>query len=241
MKLFSQRTAFVTALGITVNWISVFPAYAEPQFATPEDSLIQFVPPVLGDRNRPSDRSRGGASRSSCRVKETQANLTALVPSAPASADETELIDETELTAASPLDSYEPETIGLESFEPESGELASPSPEVGELNDAESTRDEFANGELLNPRAEDDEFFLSLTTATHPSLWLHIPPVSEEAFTLEFIFQDEIGNTLYRTRFTVDETSPGIVQVSLPEGLPPLTVDHIYRWSFLTQCGGASM
>ena len=219
MKQLREHTAFISTVSVlTIGWVGVSPGYTQPQFATPEDSLIQFVPPVLGDRNRPSDRARGGASRSSCREQETPTNLTALVPSTPDS------LNETEITVESDLHGYELENTRLESLASVSDELDNQPLEAGELS---------------RPETEEDDFVLSLTTETHPSFWFYVPYVLDEAVTLDFVFQDEIGNTLYRTQFTVDEESPGIVQFSLPDILPPLTVDHTYRWSFF-HCDAAS-
>ncbi|MGF1522064.1 MAG: DUF928 domain-containing protein [Leptolyngbyaceae cyanobacterium] len=235
MKQLRKRTALINATGaLILGWVGVFPSYAQPQFTTPEDSLIQFLPPPLGDRNRPSDRSRGGASRSSCRVKETQPNLIALIPSLPIS------VDATEPAAESTLSSYDLENAELENLEPETDGLAMPHPDSGDLNVSESELSELERGELVNPEAESDEFVVSLTTETHPSFWFYMPYAIEEAVALDFIFRDEIGNTLYRTQFTVDQMSPGIVQFSLPATLPPLTIGHTYQWSFATQCDMAS-
>lgn len=83
------------------------------------------------------------------------------------------------------------------------------------------------------------ESVFSLTTDTHPSFWFYLPHELNERATLEFVFQDESGNTLYQTQFAADRASSGIIQLSLPETSSPLMIDESYQWYFLVHCNSA--
>ena len=80
------------------------------------------------------------------------------------------------------------------------------------------------------------ESVLSLTTEAYPSFWFYVPDPLNQSITLEFVLQDNSGNTLYQTQLTADKDSLGVIQVSLPETTSPLKVDETYQWYFLTHC-----
>ncbi|MEL6159567.1 MAG: DUF928 domain-containing protein [Cyanobacteria bacterium J06554_11] len=141
-----------------------------------EPSTLNFVPPALPDRGRPTGRSEGGASRGSCNIT-GQPPLTALVP-----------VEET----------------------------------------AEA-------GESSEQPIPSTESVFSLTTKEQPSFWFYVPyPL--DTTPLEFVLQDDQGNTLYQERFSSQTSGDGIVQITLPETAPKLQQNEIYRWFFLAYC-----
>jgi hypothetical protein len=82
----------------------------------------------------------------------------------------------------------------------------------------------------------DDELVFSLTTDPLPSFWFYVPYSQEDDVLLEFIFQDANGNTLYQQQFRSQWNQPGIIQVSLPETVSPLSLEQSYQWYFLAHC-----
>lgn len=97
----------------------------------------------------------------------------------------------------------------------------------------ERTTDSVLDADLATYDYED---VLSLTTEAHPSFWFYVPYELNEETELEFVFQDEGGGTIYQDTFTTREIGPGIVQISLPESLPALTIGEAYQWYFLAHC-----
>ena len=85
------------------------------------------------------------------------------------------------------------------------------------------------------------EAIFSLTTETHPSFWFYVPDISNEDLRLEFVFQNEQGLTLYQREFIGSNGTGGIVEVTLPETLPGLTLGESYQWYFITHCNSAVM
>ncbi|MEO0987456.1 MAG: DUF928 domain-containing protein [Cyanobacteria bacterium J06639_14] len=90
-----------------------------------------------------------------------------------------------------------------------------------------------------NNESDSYESVLSWTTESHPSFWFYVPYERDTDVTLDFVLQDGSGNTLYQTQFMAHENSPGVIQLSLPATLPPLSVNQPYRWYFLTHCNAS--
>lgn len=69
---------------------------------------------------------------------------------------------------------------------------------------------------------------IGLTTKAHPTFFVYMPqtPVTSAAFVL---IDEENQRQIYATTFAVPESS-GIVSISLPDGVPPLTVGKDYHW-----------
>lgn len=76
---------------------------------------------------------------------------------------------------------------------------------------------------------------LSLTTETHPSFWFYLPSPNQD-ITLEFVLQNEAGNTLYQTQMVADVSNSGIVQLALPATVPALAIDQPYQWFLVAHC-----
>lgn len=75
-----------------------------------------------------------------------------------------------------------------------------------------------------------------LTVAESPTFWFHVPALPESARSAEFILQDSSGSDIYKTRFTLPETS-GIIKVTLPSLQPiSLKIGERYRWYFKIYC-----
>lgn len=177
MKLVNRTAASICALGL--GWTTL-PAVSA--LAQSETNPLEFTPPTLPDRGRPSGRQRGGASRGDCRAAERPSSLTALVP---------------------------------------------------------ATQVSLEQGPTVEPSLGQYESVLSLTTEPHPSFWFYVPYSLDEGTAMEFVFQDEDGNTLYQTQFVTEKESLGVVQVLLPE-TTPLAVDQAYQWYFMVHCDLAS-
>jgi hypothetical protein len=77
---------------------------------------------------------------------------------------------------------------------------------------------------------------LSLTTQPHPNFWFYVPYQLDGDLDLEFVLQDEIGNTLYQTRLAPAFDRSGIIEVILPDTVPPLALERPYRWFLVAYC-----
>lgn len=73
------------------------------------------------------------------------------------------------------------------------------------------------------------------TVAKRPTFWFYVPYSPQEAPTGEFVLQEEKGNDLYRTSFTLPKT-PGFVSFSTPPTVVPLEIDKSYRWYLKLYC-----
>jgi hypothetical protein len=80
------------------------------------------------------------------------------------------------------------------------------------------------------------EAALNLTSQDYPSFWFYISYVSNGNITLEFMLQGNEGNTIYQGQVELVNNRPGIVQIVLPESLPPLVIGEEYYWSFKSRC-----
>lgn len=77
---------------------------------------------------------------------------------------------------------------------------------------------------------------IDYTTASHPTLWIHIPKLPSGT-TAQFTITKE-GNQqreFYSTRFNVAEKS-GIIGVRIPSSTPALDVGARYRWQVRILC-----
>ncbi len=74
-----------------------------------------------------------------------------------------------------------------------------------------------------------------LTAASHPQFWFYVPASAQSA-ELEFVLQDATDAYVYRTRLQASTTAAGLVQVVLPESMPPLTVGQDYTWTLAMIC-----
>lgn len=76
---------------------------------------------------------------------------------------------------------------------------------------------------------------LGKTVAERPTFWFYVPYSPQAAPAGEFVLQEEDGNEVYRTAFTLPET-PGFVSFSTPLAVEPLKVNKLYRWYFKLYC-----
>lgn len=79
------------------------------------------------------------------------------------------------------------------------------------------------------------------TTDTSPMFWFYVPYTitasDRTQFALEFVLQDETYRDVYRTAFTLPETTPpGIVGIRPRLDDAPLALNETYRWYFLIYC-----
>lgn len=76
---------------------------------------------------------------------------------------------------------------------------------------------------------------LGKTIAEHPTFWFYVPYSSQAAPIGEFVLQEEDGNEVYRTTFTLPKT-PGLVSFSTPLAVEPLKINKSYHWYFKLYC-----
>ncbi len=76
---------------------------------------------------------------------------------------------------------------------------------------------------------------LGKTVAERPTFWFYVPYSAQAAPAGEFVLQEEDGNEVYRTAFTLPAT-PGFVSFSTPLAIEPLKVNQLYRWYFKLYC-----
>lgn len=76
------------------------------------------------------------------------------------------------------------------------------------------------------------ESVLGLTLEERPTFWFYIPKPFTPTTELEFMLEDEHGNQLYQSSFTVSKTSSGIVSIELPPTVEALEVGKRYHWHF---------
>lgn len=84
-------------------------------------------------------------------------------------------------------------------------------------------------------KTANKEFVRGLTTVEHPTFWFYIPGQTAE-LPIEFVLQDESENDVYRTNLKVPQNSAGIISVSVPASVAPLSVNKSYRWILAISC-----
>ena len=73
------------------------------------------------------------------------------------------------------------------------------------------------------------------TIKEHPTFWFYVPSYSEPVSEIEFIFQDQDRNHLWKKQLSMGETS-GYLNVSLPQDQPGLETGKWYRWYLKVYC-----
>lgn len=89
---------------------------------------------------------------------------------------------------------------------------------------------------LVPALQEADELAPDLTGLTldgSPTFYFYVPAISSQKAA--FSLKDEQNNDVYQVNFPLTGET-GIISVKLPSDLPPLKVDHTYRWSFGIIC-----
>lgn len=74
-----------------------------------------------------------------------------------------------------------------------------------------------------------------LTSSGHPVLFAYVPPTSAPAAF--FSLSDEHGEVYYQTTISIPKDG-GLVQVAIPDTLPPLEVGKPYQWGMAILCSG---
>lgn len=73
------------------------------------------------------------------------------------------------------------------------------------------------------------------TIAERPTFWFYVPYSPQQAPAGEFVLQEEKGNDVYRTSFTLPKT-PGFVSFNIPPQAAPLEINKWYHWYFKLYC-----
>lgn len=79
---------------------------------------------------------------------------------------------------------------------------------------------------------------LGLTLSGHPTLWFSLPAISQDR-SLEFGLYDQTGDLVHKTSFSATGEA-GVINLSLPETSPPLSVEEDYRWYLSVICNKES-
>jgi Domain of Unknown Function (DUF928) len=86
------------------------------------------------------------------------------------------------------------------------------------------------------PGEDLQEIVWARTVSLRPAFWFYVPYTLNANIPIEFVLKDEQNNVLYKTQFSVPESSPGIVKFPLPDTVDPLQTDKMYHWYFLVYC-----
>lgn len=78
-------------------------------------------------------------------------------------------------------------------------------------------------------KAQQKKFVWGLTSAERPSFWFVIP--EGEQAPVEFILQNKQNGYTHRVEFPLPKMSAGLVQLSLPDDIPPLELNKRYFWT----------
>jgi hypothetical protein len=93
-----------------------------------------------------------------------------------------------------------------------------------------------AKNNLVELAKSTSESVWALTASDRPSFWFYVPYSLNSNYPIEFVVQDELNTTLYQNSLTLPQTEPGVMQVKLPNSLPPLEIGKRYHWYFLVYC-----
>ncbi|MEA5574010.1 DUF928 domain-containing protein [Calothrix sp. UHCC 0171] len=74
-----------------------------------------------------------------------------------------------------------------------------------------------------------------LTSVERPTFWFYLPYTKSSQYPTEFILQDSEGETIHQKNIPLPE-QPGIINISLPNTVPALTVGKEYRWFLKVYC-----
>lgn len=75
------------------------------------------------------------------------------------------------------------------------------------------------------------------TAAERPTFWFYVP--HQAALTATFVLQDQAGKSLYQSAVALPKTA-GVVNVTLPTTVAPLTTGQPYHWFFKLYCRSGS-
>ncbi|MGI2903269.1 DUF928 domain-containing protein [Tolypothrix sp. VBCCA 56010] len=88
--------------------------------------------------------------------------------------------------------------------------------------------------------ADESKSFLAFTVSEYPTFWVYVPQLPSKVRSGEFVFQDDLGNDVYRMPLTLPEKS-GAIGISLPQNPQyALKTNNKYQWYFKVYCGDRS-
>lgn len=79
-----------------------------------------------------------------------------------------------------------------------------------------------------------------LTTAAHPTLWLHTGPEFEQGALVILAMRDRANKPLYRVQFQVPQTPAGVVRLAVPTTVAALQTDQPYYWQLSVFCNSGN-
>ncbi len=89
---------------------------------------------------------------------------------------------------------------------------------------------------LVPGETNQDTSFLSSTISSYPTFWVYVPELKDLSRKAEFILQDEQGNDIWRSLFSLTGKA-GIIGIHLPQKAEyALQTDKKYHWYFRVYC-----
>lgn len=79
-----------------------------------------------------------------------------------------------------------------------------------------------------------------LTTATHPTLWLHTGTEFEQGALVVLSMRDRANKPVYRVQFQVPQTPAGVVRLAVPTTVAALQTDQPYYWQLSVFCNSGN-
>ncbi|MEA5571478.1 DUF928 domain-containing protein [Calothrix sp. UHCC 0171] len=85
-------------------------------------------------------------------------------------------------------------------------------------------------------KSPNGNFLWGLTVSDRPQFWFSLPRQLTTKDAVEFVFTDNLGKVVYKTKLKNTTTPQGIVNFAIPQEIPPLQIGKTYNWSFSVYC-----
>lgn len=113
-----------------------------------------------------------------------------------------------------------------------------PPPDIGEpgqRSEAGSRGCGVVNKQLtaLVPVYSNSQLVFGTTIAEYPTVWFYIP--YQQQFPAKFVLEEKEGKLVYQTDIRLPQ-SPGVISLSLPKTIPPLSIGKQYHWYLQIYC-----
>ena len=85
---------------------------------------------------------------------------------------------------------------------------------------------------IEQPSTKERTPFVEQTISERPTFWFYVP---YSGLNAEFVLINSQGKDFYATTFLLNK-QPGIIELKLPQTIPPLQQSNEYRWVFSAIC-----
>ncbi|RUS98665.1 hypothetical protein DSM106972_080510 [Dulcicalothrix desertica PCC 7102] len=82
---------------------------------------------------------------------------------------------------------------------------------------------------------KNSNYLWGQTVSSRPQFWFALPRKLTKKDAVEFVLKENQGKEIYKTTLK-SEVPQGIVSFSVPNTIPPLQTNKIYRWSLSVYC-----